>query len=170
MPNLVRAILIVATLTPPALEKEGVRISVSVRSHIYTWEVANLDAPPITLFEVRAYRCYSQLAPDGWSVEVDGPLFLARAESQRHAILPGQSKVFTARTQSAGAELGRVPASVAVTSGDREASTDRIISFPEVWGPVPRRRSMVARVALLVVFIAVIHTVLVARRGRLGAS
>ncbi len=168
MPNLVRVILIAATLTPPALEKEGVRISVSVRSHIYAWEVANLDAPPITGFEVRAYQCYNQLAPDGWSVEVDGPLFLARAESQRHAILPGQSKVFTARTQSAGAELGRVPASVAVTSGDREASTDRIISFPEVWGPVPRRRSMVALVALLVVFIAALHTVLVTRRGRSG--
>ena len=37
--------LLAVSLTPSTVEHKGVRVSVSIQSHIYTWEITNLGAP-----------------------------------------------------------------------------------------------------------------------------
>ena len=58
------------SLTPAAVEKDGVRIEVSIDAHIYTWTVTNLDAPPIMSFEFEYAHTYNPHAPMGWKLEM----------------------------------------------------------------------------------------------------
>ena len=65
------AVVAALAFVPADVEREGVRVEVSVRAHVYTWTVTNLSAPPITTFEVAYHNCYSERAPEGWEVVLD---------------------------------------------------------------------------------------------------
>lgn len=173
LPALVAAAVIAS---PPAVvEKGGVRIAVTIMSHIYSWEVTNLGTEPITGFEVEYTRCYQHHAPDGWAVEADGRLFTARMTQPEQldrvtgaspAIAPGRSATFSARTSSGGNALGAVTARVTVDADDGP----RTIEFDEVWGPVAKPRALIVLVAALLGGLAIAHTVILVRRGTSAAA
>ena len=47
-------LLAAGSFVPAQVEQDGIRVRVSVKSHVYTWEVTNVAAPPITSFEIAA--------------------------------------------------------------------------------------------------------------------
>jgi hypothetical protein len=141
-----------------ALESGGVRIAATLESQVYTWTVTNLAAPAISSFEVGTSKTYLYTVPDGWTWEHQGERFVARTAEPLRAIAPGQSRSFTARVSSAGAALGAVRAVVGFDGGGDT------VAFEGVWGPVPKRRSMVALVVTTLSAIAVAHTI--ARRPK----
>jgi hypothetical protein len=154
-------ILIALASTPAEVEKEGVRIAVTINSHIYVWEVTNLGTEPITSFEITHDNCYQHMAPDGWATEADYHRFRAWATSDEAAIQPNQSKTFSSRTSSGGNALGTVPVSVGLGSGGQ-----RTVVFEEVWGMVKKPRGLVALVAVVISAIVILHVYLLTRRGR----
>lgn len=156
--------LLVVSLTPSTVEHEGVRVSVSIQSHIYTWAITNLGTPPISSFEIELHNTYVQQAPAGWAIEIDGDRFRALATHEREAIHPNQTKEFTARVSSGGAVLGRIPLTVGF-DGALEPLT-----LVAVWGPVRKPRSMVVLVALTVAGIAVVHALVLTLRNRKTAA
>ncbi len=151
--------LLAVSLTPPTVEHEGVRVSVSVQSHIYTWEITNLGAPPISSFEIELHNTYNQQAPAGWAIEIDGDRFRTWATDKKEAIYPNQTKEFTARVSSGGAVLGRISLTVGFDDALEPLTVDA------VWGPVREPRSMVVLVALTVAGIAVVHALVLTRRN-----
>ncbi len=145
--------------SPPVVEKDGVRVESSVEAHVYTWRVTNLGERPLVSFEVGSSGTYLYSAPDGWAHEADEVRFRAWTADRLRAIGPGQTRAFTARVSgAAGSALGRVHASAGFEGGR--------VEFAEVWGPIPKRRSMVALVAGALGAIAVAHTVLLGLRER----
>ena len=153
--------LVAATsLTPAEVEKDGVRVRVSIQAHVYTWEVTNLGVPPITSFELEPYHCYDYQAPDGWTVEKSKERFRAWTVNADSAIRPRQSKTFSARVSSQGAVLGNVPLSLGFEPDSAEPLT-----FEAVWGPVHKPRSMVALVAATLIVLAAVHALILWRRS-----
>jgi hypothetical protein len=156
------AAVLIGMASPPAeVEQEGVRIAVTLSSHIYMWDVTNLGPEPITSFEIAYHRCYQHIVPEGWEYEVDRRLFRAWAVDPEAAIQPNQTRSFRARTASGGNRLGTVTARVGL--GPDGART---VVFEEVWGPVKKSRGLVALVAVLVGVIAAFHAVMLGRRAR----
>jgi len=156
------ATLLAATLnlTPAVVEKDGVRIEVSIQAHIYTWTVTNLDAPPIMSFQSELSQTYNTHAPDGWELEdVEGRV-RAWTDDPRQAIHRGESESFDSRVTSSGAMLGTVPATVGF-GPDRDP-----IVFEKVWGPVAKTPRIGALVAVVIAVIALAHAMLLARRAR----
>ena len=151
--------LLAVSLTPSTVEHQGVRVSVSIQSHIYTWQITNLGAPPITSFEIEPHNTYDEHAPAGWAIEIDGDRFRAWATDEKEAIHPNQTKEFTVRVSSRGAVLGRIPLTVGFDDALEPLTVDA------VWGPVRKRRSMVVLVALTVAGIAVAHALVLTRRN-----
>lgn len=156
--------LLAVSLTPSTVEHEGVRVSVSIQSHIYTWAITNFGATPISSFEIELHNTYVHQAPAGWAIEIDGDRFRAWATQEREAIHPNQTKEFTARVSSGGAVLGRLPLTVGF-DGALEPLT-----VGAVWGPIRKPRSMVVLVALTVAGIAVVHALVLTRRNRTAAA
>jgi hypothetical protein len=156
------AALLAATLnlTPAVVEKDGVRVEVSIQAHIYTWTVTNLDAPPIMSFQFEHAHTYNPHAPNDWELEdVEGRI-RAWTDNPRRAIHRGESETFDLRVTSSGAMLGTVPAAVGF-GPDRDP-----IVFEEVWGPVEKTPAIGALVAVVVAIIALAHVMLLARRAR----
>lgn len=158
-PWLVVLLSIMAT-TPAEVEQDGVRVEVSVVAHLYTWQVKNLNAPPIMSFEVQAHHTYNQTVPKGWRYTDEGGRFRAWTDEETWAIRPKRSGSFGARVSSGGAVLGSVPASVGFAGGQPA------VTFPGVWGPVARSRNTIVLVALTIVGLVLIHWALLARRSR----
>lgn len=150
-------LLLALALPPGQFEAGGVRIDVTLKSHLYTWTVTNVDAPPIVSFEIHQYGTTEEVAPEGWNLVVDGPHYLAWTDDPRIAIAPGGSKTFHTKVKSTGAALGLVPAGVGFAEGHPA------VSFAAVWGPVPKRLSMVAIVTLTVAGLAAGHTLILER-------
>lgn len=153
-------ILAMLAQVPGHFEQDGVRIEVEIKSHLYTWTVKNIDAPPITRLEMDQYGSTEQMAPEGWELEIKGPRYRAWTERARYAIRPGDSKVFEARFKSTGAVLGLVPVELGFDG------TDETLVLEGVWSPTPKRRSMVVLVAVVVAGLAATHTVILERRAR----
>lgn len=171
------AALVTALAAVPAdVEREGVRVEVSVRAHVYTWTVTNLSAPPITTFEVAHHNCYSERAPEGWEVVLEPDRIRAWTSDPRLAIRPGRSASFTAQVSSGGAVLGAVPLTLgfapAPPAGQApDLGTDPgTIRFEEVWGPVRMPTSAFVTVAVTIVGVAVLHALLLGRKSRGGAD
>ena len=162
-PWLVVLLSVIAT-TPAEVEQGGVRVEVSVVAHLYTWQVRNLNAPPIMSFEVQAHNTYNQIVPKGWKYTDDEGRFRAWTDEETHAIQPNRSESFVAQVSSGGAVLGLVPASVGFASGQPA------VTFAGVWGPVARSRSTILLVALTIVGLVLIHWALLARRSRKHAT
>ena len=155
------AVLLIGVATPAEVEKDAVRIAVTLSSHLYMWDVTNLGTEPITSFEVEYNRCYQHIVPEGWEYEVDRRLLRAWATDPEAAILPNQTRSFRARTASGGNALGTVTVRVGLgPDGQRTAV------FEKVWGPVRKSRGLVALVAVLVGAIAAFHALVLSRRER----
>ena len=154
-------VLLIGMATPAEVEKDAVRIAVTLRSHLYMWDVTNLGTEPITSFEIEYHRCYQHIVPEGWEFEVDRRLWRAWATDPEAAILPNQTRSFRARTASGGNALGAVTARVGLG-----ADGQRIVVFEKVWGPVKKSRGLVALVAVLVGAIAAFHALVLGRRER----
>jgi len=148
------------SLTPATVEKDGVRVEVSIEAHVYTWTVTNLDAPPITSFDFECARIYNPHAPMGWKLQEAEGRLRAWTEAERWAIERGDSASFDARVTSTGAMLGTVPVIVGFGPDQPE------VVFEKVWGPVPKSPAVIALVAALVTAIGLLHALLLARRER----
>lgn len=135
-------------------ERDGVRVSVSVEANVYTWLVENVDAAPITMFEMPQRNCYNQRMPIGWASEYEDNYFRAWTDESDAAIGPGEIGEFTTRVSSTGAVLGHVPLTLSSAGGAQSIVVDHL------WGPVRKSRRLVVMVALLVAGIAVFHTIL----------
>jgi hypothetical protein len=155
------ALLIGMASTPAEVEREGVRIAVTISSHIYVWEVTNLGSDPITTFEIDNHNCYQHIVPDGWAYEADRRRYRAWAVSAEAAIQPGRSKSFSARTSSGGNALGTVSAQVGLGPDGQ-----RTVVFDEVWGTVRKPRGLVALVGVVVSALVAFHAVMLSRRAR----
>jgi len=156
------AALLTATLnfTPAVVEKDGVRIEVSIQAHIYTWTVTNLDAPPIMSFQFEHSQTYNPHAPEGWALEDAEGRVRAWTDDPRRAIHRQESKSFDSRVTSSGAMLGTVPATVGF-GPDQDPMV-----FEKVWGPVAKTPRIGALVAVVIAIIALAHAMLMARRAR----
>lgn len=141
-----------------SFEREGVRIEVTVASHIYRWKVTNLSARPINSFEVGQYHMYNHTVPEGWVMENERELFRARVQDALNAIVPGQSVTFLARVSSAGAVLGRVTAEV----GFEGAASPLVMQ--DVWGAVHEPMGKILAIPLTLSALALLHTWLMTRR------
>jgi len=155
------AVLLIGVATPAEVEKDAVRIAVTLNSHIYLWDVTNLGTEPITSFEIEYHRCYQHIVPEGWEYEVDRRLFRAWATEPEAAILPNQTRSFRARTASGGNALSTVTARVG-----RGPDGQHTVVFEKVWGPVRKSRGLVGLVAVLVGAIAAFHGLMLSRRAR----
>jgi hypothetical protein len=160
------AILLVTamTATPAEVEKDGVRIEVSLQSQIYTWTVTNVDAPPITTLRFELYHTYNHHVPAGWEYEDSDAVLRAWTDDPDCAIRRGQSQPFSARVASSGAVLGTTSATVGF------ASHQAPVTFNAVWGPAPKPRSAIFLVAAMVAAIAIVHVILMAMRDRRRAA
>lgn len=155
------AMLLAVVAVPPVVEAPGVRIAASIDNQIYTWTLTGLGDRPITGFEVEVTGTYIYTGPDGWQTEALGEdRFRAWTTDPFYAIGRGVSRSFTARVSSVGAPLGVVQAWVETGFGAER------VEIPAVWGPVPKRASMVMLVAATLVAAAAAQTVLVERRQR----
>ncbi len=163
------AALVAALASVPAdVEREGVRVEVSVRAHVYTWTVTNVSAPPITTFEVAHHNCYSERAPEGWEVVLERDRMRAWTNDPRRAIRPGRSGRFSAQVSSGGAVLGAVPLTIGF--GPDPGNDLATIRFEEVWGPVRMPTSAFVTVAVTIMGVAVLHALLLGRKSRGGAD
>jgi hypothetical protein len=160
----IQAVVLAAAALPPVVEAPGVRIEVEVDNQIYTWTVTALGDEPISAFEVGVAATYIYTAPDGWeTAEIEeGTRFRAWTNDPYYAIRRGMSREFTARVSTGGAPLGTVTASVETGFG----AAAKPLEIPAVWGPVPKRRSMIALVAVTLSAIAALHALLLERRQR----
>jgi hypothetical protein len=151
-------LVIALAATPAEVEQDGVAVAVTVKSHIYEWAVTNHTDRPITSFEIEYHRCYQHVVPLGWTYElIDRRVFRARAESDDAAIRPGGAGNFRMRAASGGNALGTVPVRLGL-GADGEA-----IVIDAVWGPVPKPRSLVVLVAVLLSMLAVAHALVLHR-------
>ena len=141
------------------VEKDGVRVRAHIRSSKYYWEVTNIDAEPITRFEISQHNCYDYQVPDGWESEAAANVFRAWATDPGRAIRRGATERFSLRVSSTGAVLGLVAMRVGPDAGEG-------IIIPEVWGPVPEPPSTVFLVAIVLVAIVLVHAWLLGRRER----
>ncbi|MCP3904753.1 MAG: hypothetical protein GY715_14090 [Planctomycetes bacterium] len=171
MPAPVAALaLLVATATasalpPPRVEQDGVRINVSMRAHVCTYEITNVDAPPITHFEIDAKNTYNHLGPEGWALEVEGDYHLVcRTDAARWAIHPGQTGEFSVRVASASASMGTASALVAF-----DGSADPV-RFESVWAPIRHPRSFLVMTGIVISAIAILHGLFIARSQRRAAA
>ena len=163
------AALVAALASVPAdVEREGVRVEVSVRAHVYTWTVTNVSAPPITTFEVAHHNCYSERAPEGWEVVLERDRMRAWTDDPRRAIRPGRSGRFSAQVSSGGAVLGAVPLTIGFgpPPGTDQSPDPGTIRFDEVWGPVRMPTSAFVTIAVTIMGVAVLHALLLGRRSR----
>jgi hypothetical protein len=157
--QLLALLLITASPTSHEVEHAGVRIRTTVRSQVYTWDVTNVSAGPITEFEVPQHAGYDFQAPEGWLVEAASDRFRARTTSLRLALLRGQTAVFAQRVSSSGGVVGRVTARVGLSVGEP-------VEVPGVWAPQPEPRSAIYTVPMVVVCIVVLHAARTLRRNR----
>jgi hypothetical protein len=151
-----------AALGPARVEKDGVRIRVDVRAHVYTYTVVNLDASPITRFEIEQHNAYDFQAPDGWEFEAEQGIFRAWATGEEAAIRYRQPRRFTMRVSSKGAVLGPVEARMSRESGDS-------VVIADLWGISPEPRATILLVSFVVTAVILIHAWLLARRDRRAA-
>ncbi|MHC4420910.1 MAG: hypothetical protein ACYS1E_09990 [Planctomycetota bacterium] len=161
MSPMLAVLLIGMASTPAEVEQEGVRIGVTISSHIYVWEVTNLGPEPITSFEIDNHNCYQHIVPDGWAFEADRRRYRAWATSAEAAIQPNQSKSFSARTSSGGNALGAVPVRVGLGPDGQ-----RTVVFANVWGTVRKPRGLVALVAVLMSAVVAFHALMLSRRAQ----
>ena len=148
------------------VEKDGVRVRVSIQAHDYTVQVTNLDVPPITRFEMGQWNAYNfegPEQPEKWDVDYDRHWFYSWTEDEGSAIRQAETKSFSLRAGSKGAVLGLVPVKLGFASGES-------VVIPDCWGPVPEPSRTVLAVPIMVLAIVVGHTVLVARRQRKAAA
>jgi len=151
------AILVVGILGAFEMDKGGVRIRADVQSSIYTWEVTNISAPPITRFEISQHHGYYFLGPNGWQVDADNRSFRAWTSDRLRALYPGRTGTFSLRMSSGGAVLGAVRAQVGFESAEP-------LVFDGVWGTAAEPDNVVLLVALVLLVIMLAHVLLVARR------
>lgn len=154
------AILVIAS-NPASREskRDGVRIEVTVRSSVYTWNLTNRSAAPITEFEVGQHAGYDFRVPEGWSFETTRDRFRAWTDDDARAIRRGNTATFSQRVSSTGAVLGRVAAKVGLAHGPP-------VEFASIWGPQPEPASTVLAVPAVVIVIVLGHALLLARRER----
>jgi len=157
---LIVLLLAAGSFVPAEIEQDGIRVRVSVKSHIYTWEVTNVAAPPITTFEIAVHKSYDYHAPPGWTVERSRERFRAWTDDRDSAIRVNRSKSFSSRVSSLGAVLGQLP----LTLGFDPDSTEPV-TFDAVWGPVRKPVSLAVLVAGTIVMIAGVHTLVLWRRA-----
>jgi len=140
-------------------ETDHVRIRVTIKSNIYTYEVTNLSESPIVHFEVKRYAAYNFIVPEGWQEESSSDIFRASTSNSQTAILSNETAEFSLRVSSAGAVLGTTPAKVQFQSG-------KTSTVPGVWAPVAEPRSYGALVAGLITAIVLLHTAFLVYRNR----
>lgn len=145
------------------VEQDGVHVSVDIESSNYYYRVTNVEAEPITSFEVRHHGAYNPQAPDGWEHEMDGPSFRAWTTDASTAIVRDATKLFSLRVSSKGAVLGLVEMSLGSAAGNS-------IVIPQVWGPVPEPQSTVLLIGAVVLVIVLLHSWLLARWDRKRAA
>jgi len=157
------AVLVMGVLGAFEAEQDGVRIRADVQSSIYTWQVTNVSAPPITHFEIGQHHGYYFVGPKGWQVDADGRTFRAWTGDRLRALYPGGTGTFSLRMSSGGAVLGPVQAEVGF------GSTEPVV-FDGVWGTAAEPSRVVSLVAFVLLAVTVGHTMLLARRDRAGAT
>ncbi len=140
-----------------AYEQDGIRIVASINAQIYQWEVTNVDADPIMFFSVQEHNTYNQNIPPGWEMHVEDGEFTAWTDDPTFAIRRGQTRMFDARSGSAGSMLGPVPAKLGFSARAED------VVFPVVWGPVPKHRGIVVLVAVTLIGLGVLHVALLRR-------
>jgi hypothetical protein len=152
-------ILLAGTLGAFEAEQGGIRIRADVQSSIYTWQVTNVSAPPITRFEIGQHHGYFFVGPKGWEVDADDHTFRAWTRDRLRALYPGRTGTFSLRMTSGGAVLGPVRAELGFGSAEP-------VVFEGVWGTAAEPRRVVSLVALVLLAAMVGHTMLLARRDR----
>jgi hypothetical protein len=140
-------------------EKDGVSISVTVRSSIYTYKVTNHDSEPIVGFEIGQHAAYNFVAPDIWKVESTDKIFRAWTDKTWASIDPNQTNEFSMRVSSKGAVLGTSPVKIQFQSG-------KVVLLDNVWTPVKEPRSYVYLVAGVVFVLVAGHSIFVVYRKR----
>ena len=153
-------LLAAGSFVPAQVEQDGIRVRVSVKSHVYTWEVTNVAAAPIMSFEIAVHKSYDYQAPPGWTAERNKQRFRAWTDDRDSAIRVNRSKSFSSRVSSQGAVLGQLP----LTLGFDPDST-KVVTIGAVWGPVPKPVSLAVMVAALIVLIAGVHALVLWRRS-----
>ncbi len=143
---------LVTTVAPVFREvaAESVRIRTFVRASVYTYQVTNHGAEPITRFEVPYGDGYYFQVPEGWQKDDGGNVFRAWTDQVSSAIQPHAAGTFSFRVTSRGAVLGLVPARVVRASGVT-------VTVPDVWGAVPEPHSHVLLVTATVAAIGGLH-------------
>ncbi len=152
-------LLAAASFVPAQVEKDGVRVRVSVTSHVYTWQVTNVAALPITSFEIAVHKSYDYQAPPGWTVERSRERLRAWTTDRDSAIRVNRSKSFSARVSSQGAVLGQLPLKIGFEPESAEA-----VTIDAVWAPVRKPVSLAVLIAATIVIIAGVHTLVLWRR------
>ena len=160
---MVPAILVMGVLGAFEAEKGGVRIRADVQSSIYTWEVTNVSAPPITRFEIGQHHSYYFVGPKGWQVDADHRTFRAWTGDRLRALYPGRTGTFSLRMSSGGAVLGPVRAELGFGSAEP-------LVFDGVWGTSAEPGRVVLLVALILLVLMLAHVLLLARRDRMRAT
>ncbi len=157
------AILVVGILGAFEVETGGVRIRADVQSSIYTWQVTNVSAPPITRFQIGQHHGYYFVGPKGWQVDADDRTFRAWTGDTLRALYPGRTGTFSLRMSSGGAILGPVRAEVGFGSAEP-------VVFDGVWSTAAEPGRVVSLVAIVLLAVMVGHTMLLARRDRVRAT
>ena len=83
-------------------EANGVRVTTTLESQVYHWNITNLEAPVLDEITLPVFRAYDCVAPPGWHWEnVDGLLTIAAREDGA-ALEAGESMHVQLRANSAG--------------------------------------------------------------------
>jgi len=159
MTSALAILFLASTLTGADIERDGVRIEAAVKAQIFSWTVHNLDAQPITAFQVHAHNVYNPIIPDDWQWELDGDRFRTWTEQTRSAVRPGREETFSLRVGSHGAVLGLVPLSLGFDDGST-------LRFDQAWGPVAKPATAIILVPLTITCLALIHLFFLVRRER----
>ena len=134
-------------------------IRVVIRSNDYVYEVTNWLRSPVVGFEVPQHAAYNFATPPGWRKDTSGEAFEAWTEVPADGIQPGQTKNFSFRVSSEGADLGRGAVKLRFLTG-------QTVEVPNVLAAVPEPRGYVATIAGLMLGIVLFHSALLIRRGR----
>ena len=159
MQPLTLIVFLLPVLAGSELHHDGIQVRVEVVAQIYTWTVRNENAEPIMSFAIDTYNSYNHQAPEGWEVTAEDDHFRAWTNERHRAIQPHRSAEFSARVSSYGAVLGEEVLSLGTGGGDPTP-------IGKVWAPVGRPLSQYILIPGMIVLIALLHLLLLARSSR----
>ncbi len=157
-----------AAMLPPIASAQDSRndaaeITTTIEGRIYTWRVKNVGNKPIMRFEIPVYKVYDHHVPEGWIVDASLTRYGAAAESERHAIAPGETKVFTCRAASMTSVA--TAATAIIGFGD-----DEQIEMPGLWAPMREKWHTLLIPPLVISLLAIAYALRTRAKSRCAAQ